>query len=490
MSIRKQATTGILWTSFGQTAQQVIQFGSGILLARLLAPSDFGLVAMSTVAVGFLTLFKDLGTSAAIIQHPNPSERLLSTIFWTNVAIGALGTCIVYGAAPYVAALYHEPKVVPLLRTLSLTFALSGLTLLHSALFERSLDFRTPVQIEAAATVVGSALAIGAALNGFGVWSLVLRAVTMAAATTAMLWVVSGYRPRAMFSWSDLMSVSKYSLNLTGFTVVNYFARNADTVLIGRVLGSTYVGVYNLAYQIMLYPLQNISYVIARVMFPVYSRMREDDERVRNTYVRVAAAIAFVSFPMMLGLFGLAGPFVITVLGQKWQSTTILLRILAPVGMVQSVVTMVGGLYQAKGRTDWFLAYGVVSTAVAVSGIVIGLQWGTVGVAGGYAIANAILLYPALAIPFRLIDLPVSRFIAALMRPLSCGLVMLGFILAFRLAAVSRLGPAEILFIGIPAGAVIYFIASLCLNRETVCNVAAALGLKGRVLSQLQTLGA
>jgi lipopolysaccharide exporter len=266
-------------------------------------------------------------------------------------------------------------------------------------------------------------------------------------------------------------SVSCYSLNLTGFNISNYFIRNADYILIGRFIGAGALGFYTLAYNLMLFPLQNISAIIGRVMFPAYSRIQDDDTIFRSVYLKVACTIALITFPMMTGLWALAEPFVLAIFGSRWSPVIILIMILAPVGLLQSIGTTVGSIYQAKGRTDWMFRWGSASGVIRIIAFVIGLQWGVVGVATAYAVSTVLLIYPGYAIPLSLINLRVSELWRALLRPLASSSVMLLILLVLKVVLPGNLPGGLTMSISIPIGIIVYFLGSLVLNREQMQEI-------------------
>jgi len=438
-SLKHQAVSGVKWSAVSQVSRQGTQLLTTIILAHLLTPSDFGLVGMAMVVIGFIGIFKDLGTSAAIIQRKVLSERLLSSIFWVNVGFGTLAMAVLFLGAPLGGAIYHEPRVIAILRILSLSFFISGLSILQQALLERSLAFDTLAKVEIISVLCGAVVGIGLAVVGAGVWSLVFQSLTTVSVTTVLLWLFSSWRPKRIFYWQEVKSVSSYSLNLVGFSIFNYFARNADYLLIGRYLGALELGYYTLAYRTLLFPLRNISAVIGRVMFPVYSAIQDDNRRFSYTYLKVASSIALITFPMMMGVLALAKPFVILVFGTKWLPVIPLLMILAPVGMIQSVGTTVGAIYQAKGRTDWMFRWGVGASTFIVVAFMLGVLWGVTGVAIAYATASFILFYPNFVIPFRLIDLEVAKLLKVLSKPFINSFFMFAVIVLFRMVLSSRL---------------------------------------------------
>jgi len=478
MSLKQASISGVKWSSISQVSRQIMQLVTTAVLARLLSPSDFGLVGMATIVIGFVGIFSDLGTSSAIIQRKNISDSLLNSLFWINVVFGLLAMVILLVVAPLVANFYQEPRVTLVLRVLSLTFLMSGISILQKAILERNLAFNTSAKIEISAVVAGSLLGISTAVMGWGVWSLVTQSLAVVSLTTILLWTVSKWQPKLAFSWEEVQEVSNYSLNLTAFSIFNYFARNADYILIGRFLGSQDLGYYTLAYRLMLYPLQNVSAVIGRVMFPALSKLQDDNARFSFAYLKVSSTIALISFPLMVSLWALAKPFVLTFFGQQWQPVILLLMILAPVGMSQSIMTTVGIIYQVKGRTDWLFRWGIGAGMLIIIAFVIGLQWGIVGVAAAYAIASFCLTYPCFAIPFRLIHLPVRDLGAVLWRPLVASLIMLGLLLVVGFLLPANLASGWVLGISVPIGCITYLLASWWLNRKQIQQLFDLVGLK------------
>ncbi|MBE0447286.1 MAG: MOP flippase family protein [Actinobacteria bacterium] len=478
ISLKQSANSGIKWSLTSQFSRQGMQFATTIILARLLAPSDFGLKGMAMVVIGFVFLFKDLGTSAAIIQRKHLSEEFLSSIFWVNVVFGFFATGVLFMSAPVIASFYREPRVTPILGVLSLTFLISGFSILHQAILQRNLAFNKLAKVEIGSIIAGSVIGIGAALLGAGVWSLVYQTLAVAAMTTILLWTSSSWRPKLVFHWTEVKSVSSYSLNLTGFNIFNYFSRNADNLLIGRFLGAQALGYYALAYRIMLLPLQNISYMVGRVMFPVYSQIQDDDSRFRRVYLKAASAIALVTFPLMLGLMGASKLFVLTVFGAQWAPVILLLIVLAPVGLIQSISTTAGSIYQAKGYTNWMLRWGLVSGSLTVIAFAVGLQWGVVGVAVAYAITSITLTPPTFAIPFRLINLRLRDLGFVLWRPFLNSSLMLIVLLSLRSVLPIDLPEELALAVLVPAGAVTYLLASWMIDRSHVRQVLDMAGMR------------
>jgi O-antigen/teichoic acid export membrane protein len=470
-ALKDKAVTGFKWSTASQVGRQGTQLLTMVLLARLLSPVDFGLSGMAMVVIGFVGIFKDLGTSAAVIQRQNLSEALLSSLFWINIGFGTLVTVVLYIIAPLIGLFYQEPRVVQVVQVLSVSFFISSLGVIQKALLERSLSFKSLAMLEIISSLLGAVVGIGLALNHAGVWSLVFQSLTTTTITTVLLWFYSSYRFQFSFYWDEVRKVSSFSLNLIGFSIFNYFARNADNILIGRYLGAQPLGYYSLAYNILLFSTNIISGVTSRVVNPVYSVMQDNNIRFTSTYLKMASSIALITFPVMAGEFVLARPLILTFLGDKWQPVILLVMILAPVGLVQSVGSTVGSIYQAKGRTDLMFRWGVGSSIFVVCAFLIGLRWGIVGVAGAYAIATIIILYPSFFIPFRLIDLKFVEFLKTLKASFFNSLLMLFVLLLFEGLIFSRFSNLVELILSVILGVAIYSIASWMTNRELIKEV-------------------
>lgn len=476
-ALRQKAVSGIKWSAISQAGRQGTQLLTMIILARLLAPSDFGVVEMAMVVIGFVGIFKDLGTAAAIIQRKELSETLLSSIFWVNVCFGSLAMILLFLFAPLVGLFYREVRVVVVLQVLSISFFISGLGILHQALLERTLSFSSLAKLEAISVFVGAILGIGLAFAHAGVWSLVFQSLVTVSVATILLWLSSSWRPQWFFRWSEVKTISSFSLNLTGFSIFNYFARNVDYLLIGRYLGAQELGYYALAYRILLFPLQNISAVIGRVMYPVLSSIQDDNKRFSSAYLKVAASISLVSFPLMMGALALAKPVILVFFGEKWQPVILLVMILAPVGLMQSIGTTVGAIYQAKGRTDWMFRWGIGSGTFVVIAFIIGLRWGIVGVAVAYAIASFVLLYPSFSIPFRLLDLKFFELLKILRPSFINSSLMLVVLIVFKTILPSWMSDVVALALSMSVGVTFYSMASWLTNQDQLKELWEASGL-------------
>ncbi|MGO8732929.1 MAG: MOP flippase family protein [Terriglobia bacterium] len=474
--------SSIKWTGVSQVGRQGLQYGTFIVLARALTSEQFGIVAMAMVVVNFLEIFKDLGTSSAIVQRVEVTPRLLSSLFWVNVMVGVVAALAVFALSSMAAWYYREPRVAVILRVMSFGFLISCLSIVHKSLLTRRLGFDVLAKIELTATAAASGVGIFCARGHCGEWSLVWQTMSNSLVGSVCLWMASKWRPSFSFATADVLSVTRYSLNLTGYSVFNYFCRNADTFIIGRFLGASNLGFYTMAYKIMLYPIAAVAGVLGRVLFPFFSRLQNDLVALRRTYLNVVVAIASATFPILIGLWILAKPFVLVVLGQKWAPVAVQLMILCPVGLIQGIDSTTGSIFTSRGRTGWLFAWGVATGILSVTAFLIGVHWGIAGVALAYLVFNLVLTYPGWAIPFSFIKLPVGEVCRHLWIPLRASVAMAACIgAAWILLPQSSSNRATLCFL-VPLGFVSYLTVTWLWNKEALR--AVILGLRSGVYTE------
>lgn len=414
-SLARAAASGVAWTTLAKVVSQATGIGVTLLLARLLTPRDFGLVGMVSVFSGFVALLGELGFGAALVQKSELEERHLSTVFWFNTAAGVLLGGAMAAAAPLLAEFYAEPKLVGLTRAVALSFVIMPLGAVHQAVLSRKLGFKSLAWVDTLVALLSAVVAVVAALRGLGPWALVLRSLTVAAAGVVGLWLAAGWRPRLSFDARALKELLGFSANLFAFNAVNYWARNGDQLLIGKVLGAASVGIYARAYSTMTMPISEVTSVLTKVMFPTLSRLQHRHDEFRALYLRSLENIALLTFPLMAVLLAIANPFVLSVFGPNWAEVVPVLQVLCPVAAVQSIGTTAGWIYQATGRTDVLFRYGAIVSPLILGSIGVGVALGSpLTVAICYAVMNLVILpYPQFAVAGRLIGLRPGQVLAA-----------------------------------------------------------------------------
>ncbi|MET4447035.1 O-antigen/teichoic acid export membrane protein [Bradyrhizobium sp. GM2.2] len=388
MDSPKSAISNVRWVALSQGGRVAISLASMAVFARLLPVSDFGLLAMATVVTNFAAIFRDMGTAAAVIQKPSLTDEAMETIFWSNVVFGVLTGFAVALVSDLVAWMFGQARLGLILKLLSFSFPIVGLAAAHLALLERTNRFRSVALVEVISALIGAAVGIGAAVEGYGILGLIAQTLLTAAISSCSFLMISKWRPAMRWSSSEFSALFHFSGNLVGFNFINYFARNADSVLIGRFLGPDQLGPYNASYRLMLFPLSSLTLIINRALFPIYSRQQGDRWALGRTYLEVLKLISVITAPLMFGLWAVRGPFVHVVLGPEWADAAGIIAWLAPVGYLQSLVSTTGSVMMATGRTDILRNLGLINSAIVVLSFVLGLNGGAVGVAQAYFFAN------------------------------------------------------------------------------------------------------
>jgi O-antigen/teichoic acid export membrane protein len=460
-SEREQAvavTRGARWVAGSQVAQQVTKAGSSIVLARLLRPTDFGLLAITVVLTDFLErVLGDTGTSAALIHRKELDQDLASSVFFLNLMVGVVTCAFLFLAAPVLAPALGDDRVEPILRGVGVAFVLLALGLVQRALLRRALRFRAVAAGDLASTATQTVVAVALALRGWGVWSLVVGILVGRMASNVTVWWVSAWRPRWHFRWADIRQVTGFSGNLSAFNFFSYFSEAGDKFIVGRFVSAAALGFYGFGYRLLLQPVQSVLQVCRVVLFPAFARIQEDNDSIGRGYVRATSAVAMLTFPVTIGIAVMAEPIVRVVLGEKWLPAVPILAIFGPLAAIQAVSTTTSVLYQAKGRTDLQFRWGMVVGLAMLGSYLIGSRWGATGVAWSFLLGTLVLAVPTLAIPFNLVDLPFRRFLVGLLPSAVPTAIMAAAAYGLRRALeAGGAGPGVTLFIPVGVGAAIY----------------------------------
>jgi O-antigen/teichoic acid export membrane protein len=417
-SLQSATVSGLGWSCLSQVVQQTIQFIVTAILAHLLVPADFGMMAMIVIFIGFLRSVADLGFTVALIQKHEIDHRHLNTVFWLTIASGILLTLLSIFLAPFIAKFYGQHCLKNLTIALSVIFIVTSLSVVPQAILQKGMKFRLLAKVETGAAIVAGVCAVVLASRGAGIWSLVMQTLVGASASTLLLWYLCRWRPAFTFDSASCSEMYRFSANLMGFNVLNYWVRNLDNLLVGRFLGSSMLGIYSFAYNLMVMPVSQITGVTSRVMFPALASIKDDIDRVRGIYLMSTRIIALFSFPVIVGMIVVAEPFIMLVYGAKWLPVVPVFQILCLTGLLQPVGATVGWIFTTQGRTDLMFKFGVYAGIIYLISFAVGIKWGIIGVAWSYFFSSYLLiLYPSWSIPGRLIRISFARMIVNLLAP-------------------------------------------------------------------------
>jgi amino acid adenylation domain-containing protein len=456
-NLRQRTLVGLGWSGATQVLGQLFQLGFSVVIVRLLTPVEFGLVAMVAVFTGFSASLVDCGLGAAIIQKPSPSQAHLNSVFWLNLGVGTLLTLLFSAFAPLIAGFYHEPRLTLVTIGMASTGLLGSLGVVQNALLSKSINLRARFWIESVATVVSGFVAIVLALAGAGVWSLVGQSIALSASRLGMAWQLSPWRPSWSFDRNTTRELLRFARHMAGFNTIVYWENNLEKLAIGRLIGSSPLGIYGLAERLMRMPSTIITATAGGVMFPSISLIQADIDAVKRVYLRSNRLIAAFTFPAMIGLLVMAEPIILSLLGEKWREATLPLQLLCLAGLAQSVYNTSSWIYLSYGRPDLLLRSGIYAFGARLVGVAIGLHWGLLGIVSAYVVGvYTCVLYPTWSAAARLIGLRLVDFLRNVSAPFFCaaGMGVVVWFLNYWLH-----GPDTQLMrvlIGVPTGIVFY----------------------------------
>ena len=412
--LKARSVRGGTITMAAQGVKFLLQMGSVVVLARLLTPNDYGLVAMVIAITGFVAMFKDMGLSMATVQKANINHSQVSTLFWINVLIGFGIMVITAAIAPAVAWFYGERRLMWITLALASAFLFGGLTVQHQALLRRQMRFGRLAAIEVISILVGISIAIVSASYGAGCWALVLMQLAIAITTAIGVWVACKWRPGLPVRNSGVRSMLAFGGHLTGFSIVNYFTRNLDKILIGWRWGTQSLGLYSRAYSLLMLPLQQINTPISAVAIPALSRLQDKPERYRSYYLKAISLIALVTMPSVMFMIIMSENIIGVVLGEQWIGASRIFSILGISALIQPILNTTGWLYVSTGRTDRMFKWGIFASSLITVAFLIGLPYGSVGVASSYTTCFLLITFPCLWYAFKYTPVDISSTAKAL----------------------------------------------------------------------------
>lgn len=471
-SLGRQGAAGAVgWSLLAVVGRQGLQLLAAVVLARILGPESYGVVAAATVYVTLATLVLDQGLASALIQRKDLHDAAPGAVVTFNVLAGVVLGLATVVVAPWLENWFQAPGLAPILRWLGAGLLLKALAITPRALLSRALRFKNVAVADLGGALAGAVAGIGAALAGAGPMAAVAQALATDAVVLVLLWVVGGWS-RPNVNTVALRQVLPFGLRVFGTNLIAYFARNVDNILVARFFGTAALSYYSMAYRVLVIPVQMIGQTVNRVMFPVLSRMADDVQRLGRTVLTVTRVVTVGVVPAMVLVACLSGPMIEILLGSGWSTTATLLTVLALAGARETVYYLTPVLVKATGQGSMLLRFEIFSTAVQVTGIVVGLQFGLLGVAVGYAVGGVLVTPVMWWLQRRLAGLAIRAQLLAMVPGLH-----LGFWVAVGALTVGSLpaGPLARLLAGAGTGIALAAVALVCCHRSVLKDLAILL---------------
>lgn len=392
-SLHKKTVNGLAWSTVENFAGLGIHFIFGIILARLLSPSEYGILGMIAVFMTVSNTFIKSGFGYALIRKKDRTEDDCATVFYFNIVMAFILYWLLFVCAPFIADFYHTPLLKDITRVLSLDLIIGSFSIVQTTLLTARLDFKTSAKVTLTANLIAGCIAIFFAYSGYGVWSLVIQTLTASTIRTIMLWILAKWRPLAKFSKDSFHEMFSFGSKLLASRLIDTLYANIYPLLIGRLFSAEALGLYTRANGYASLPSSNLSAIIHRVTFPVLSQLQDDNERLANSYRKLLKMAAFIIFPCMMLLYGIADPLVRFLITDKWEGCIYLLQIICFSMMWYPIHAINLNLLQVKGRSDLFLRLEVIKKVIGLAILFVSYRWGVVGMCYGGIVSSFICLF-------------------------------------------------------------------------------------------------
>lgn len=422
--IKSQAKKAVIWSFISNIANHAVQFIIGIVLARLLSPSDYGITALPAVFLALAQCFIDSGFSSALIRKPDLTEEDLSTAFYFNIVVGVFFYTVFFFASPLIADFYNVPILSTILKVTALSTLFGPLTSVHYVMFSRNLDFKTTAKISLTCKITTGIVGIALAFMGFGVWALVFQGVASHIVTLTMVWSYSSWRPRARWSKDSFNYLFGFGSKLLASEIIDTLYRNINPLIIGKFYSTADLGVYNRGRAYAVLPHDQINGVLSRASFPILSKLQGDDQKLNDYYRKMIRLVIFVLSPAELLLAALARPLVLIMITDRWESCIILLQLMCFAVMLWPIQSLNMALFKVRNRADLALKANVVVKILGLLVKVISLPLGLVAICIGN-IVHAILAISWMAYyAGKFSEFTAKRQFQEMLRPLALSISM------------------------------------------------------------------
>ncbi len=390
MSLRKQATAGVVWTFAQQFGNQLLGFFVSLVLARLLLPSEFGLIGMIAIFVSIGNTLLSGGLTSSLIRSKDLDEEDFSTVFFFNLGASIFIYAIIYLLAPVIAEFYDQNVITNLLRVYSLTFLIQALSAVQLARLTQKMDFKTQTIISIPATIIGGLTGILMAYSGFGVWSLVASYMTTSCFNTIQLWFYSKWSPIIAFNREKFMFHLNFGYKLTLSGLLDTIFNNIYIIIIGKYFSPSQVGFYTRAETLKQLPVINISNALNKVTYPLFASIQNDNARLKRVYKQIMQIVIFIIAPTLLFMAVLAQPTFVILFTEKWLPAVPYFQILCLNGILYPIHAYNLNILKVKGRSDLFLKLEIIKKVLVVISVAIGLQFGIMALLYGQVLTSII----------------------------------------------------------------------------------------------------
>ncbi|MGF1542582.1 MAG: lipopolysaccharide biosynthesis protein [Pleurocapsa sp.] len=461
MNLKQKAFVGLVWSIIQNSGNQVFSVIIFAVLARLLTPETFGLIALANVFLAFMQIFLDQGFTKAVIQRQDLEPEHLNAAFWSQVISGFLLTITTFLSAGLVAEFFRQPKLIPILQYLSLIFIINSLSRIHNALLSREFAFKIIAMRSLWATVIGGIVGIVMAYNNYGVWSLVFFNITSELVGLVVIWKAIDWRPKLQFSRQHFRDLYGFSMYVFAFKFVKFFDKRSDNLLIGYFLGEVALGYYAIAYRILEVMTQLLVKTADKVALPTFSRLQTEPERFCQLFCQTTKFTSLIAFPTYLGVIVFAPELIVTLFGEQWIPATLAMQILALEGILLSVSLFHKSVFVSMGKPSWSLKVVLLHATANLIACLIAVKSGIVAVAVAYVISSYLVFPVSQWAVNKLIKIELTIYLKQFITPVVSSAITLVVILTIRHFLLDIIAAKLLIIVGASSGILVY---ALCVR--------------------------
>lgn len=454
-NLKEQTVSGVKWNAIGRFSTQGISFFIGILLARILSPSDYGLVGMIGIFMAIAQTFIDSGFGSALIRKNSCTDDDYSTAFYFNIGVGFVCYIILFIASPWIAEFFETPILKDVVRVLAINLFLNSLTIVQIAKLTKLVDFKSQAQVSLLATIVSGGVGLAMAYSGYGVWSLVFQSVSLSGVRTLSFWVITKWCPQWTFSKQSFRYLFGFGSKILSASLLHTIYSNLTTILIGKFYSSKDLGYYSRGESLATLPSSNITGILQSVTYPILSKLQDDDARLIQIYRKYIQMTSMIIFFGMFLLAALAKPLILTLLTDKWTNSIIYLQVFCFAYMFDHLCMLNLNILYVKGRSDLVLRLEIIKKTISISMIVAAIPFGVLAICIARALYTQIAVVINTYYTGKLFGLGYFAQVRDFMKYLFYS--MLSVLPAFVLS-LTQLSPISILIVGGLFACIIYYI--------------------------------
>ncbi|MCK9163806.1 MAG: lipopolysaccharide biosynthesis protein, partial [Bacteroidales bacterium] len=455
MDIKQKTITGVAWSALERFSVQIVQFVVQIIIARLLFPSDYGMISMLAIFMALAQTFTDGGFGNALIQKKDRTNTDYSTVFYFNVSVGVLLSILFFLCSGLISEFYNMPELKPIIQVMSVNLIILSFQIIQKTILTIRIDFKTQAKASLIGVIIGGILGIVMAYKGYGAWSLVAQFTTINIIQTLLFWYFVRWKPQREFSKTSFKRLFNFGSKILGANLLQTIYLNLYTLVIGKQYSATTLGYYSRADQFAQFPSSNITGILWRVTYPIMSEIQDDNQKLKKIYREYIKLSAFIVFPLMVGLVALSEPFIIFILTEKWRGIVPILQIISFYYMLYPLNAISQNLMQVKGRSDLFFRLEIIKKIIGIALLFISLPLGI------YYVCSSLIVYAIINLGIntyftsKLIDFNIKDQLSDIIKIFFVSIIMGIAVYSINLTPLSNIPK---LLIGTIIGLISYFI--------------------------------